>query len=224
MRSLIVVVLYSVFLIHPLVGLGQQGRGLSTAEKWDKRYSGEHYVYGVEPVSFLQENIKRLKKGRALVLAAGEGRNAVYLAEQGFDVLAVDISAEGLAKCRELAEKRGVRVRTQVANLVTYDVGNNQYDLITDFYYYDADLFPKVMAALKPGGFFILQTFSIDQPATSRFGPRNPAFLVKPNELLTHFAGYRVRYYEDAVVKLDEGMHRGKGAVVRLIVEKSPVK
>ncbi len=224
MRSLIVIVLYPLFLLHPISASGEPDRGLSAAEKWDKRYGVAQYIYGVEPVGFLQENIERLRKGRALVLAAGEGRNAVYLAEQGFDVLAVDISAEGLAKCRDLAERKGVRVRTQVADLVTYDVGHNQYDLITDFYYYDADLFPKVMAALKPGGFFILQTFSIDQPATSRFGPRNPAFLVKPNQLLTHFADYRVRYYEDAVVKLDEGMHRGKGAVVRLIVEKSPVK
>ena len=224
MRSLIVVVLYSLFIVHPLVALGEQGRGLSAAEKWDKRYSGEHYVYGVEPVSFLRENIKRFKKGRALVLAAGEGRNAVYLAEQGFDVLAVDISAEGLAKCRKLAEQKGVQVSTQVADLKTYGMGHYEYDLITDFYYYDADLFPRVMAALKLGGFFILQTFSIDQPATSRFGPRNPAFLIKPNELLTYFADYRVRYYEDTVVELDEGMHRGEGAVIRLIVENDRVR
>ena len=101
-------------------------------------------------------------------------------------------------------------------------MGQDQYDLITDFYYHDPTIFPKVMAALKPGGRFILQNFSIDQPATSRFGPRNPAFLVKPNELLERFAKYRIRYYEDTVVELNEGMHRGSAAVIRLIVEKSP--
>jgi len=61
-----------------------------------------------------------------------------------------------------------------------------------------------------------------DQPATNRFGPRNPALLVKPNELLERFAQYRIRYYEDTVVELDEGMHRGPAAVIRVIVEKSP--
>ena len=78
------------------------------------------------------------------------------------------------------------------------------------------------MKALKPGGIFVLQGFSIDQPDTNRFGPREPAYLIQPNELLRHFDGYRIRHYRDTVVELDEGMHKGPGAVVELIVEKSP--
>ena len=68
------------------------------AQRWDQRYDRETYVYGEEPVVFLAEQIERLRKGKALVLAAGEGRNAVYLAQQGFQVVAVDISAKGLEK------------------------------------------------------------------------------------------------------------------------------
>jgi SAM-dependent methyltransferase len=192
-------------------------------EKWERRYSAKEYVYGTEPVRFLRDQIRRLGRGKALCLAAGEGRNAVYLAQQGFQVVAVDISEQGLAKCRRLARQRGVEVETIVADLNTFYLGEAAYDLITDFYYYDARLFPKIMAALRPGGRFILQNFSVDQPTTNRFGPRNPAYLVKPNELLTYFSRYRVRYYEDGVVRLDEGMHAGPGAVVRLIVEKVPV-
>ena len=71
------------------------------------------------------------------------------------------------------------------------------------------------MKALKPGGFFILQDFPIDQPA-NRSGPRNPDYLVSPNQLLAAFAGFRIRHYEDTVVELDEGMHQGLGAVVGL--------
>lgn len=195
----------------------------STAHRWDQRYDRETYVYGEKPVVFLTEQIGLLPKGKALVLAAGEGRNAVYLAQQGFQVVAVDISAKGLEKCRALAGRRGVEVETVVADLNDYDMGEERYDLVTNFYYHDAGIFPRVMKALKPGGFFILQNFSVDQPATNRFGPRNRDYLVGPNQLLAAFAGFRIRHYEDTVVELAEGMHRGLGAVVRLLVQKERV-
>ena len=192
----------------------------AAAQRWDQRYDRETYVYGEQPVVFLTEQIGRLRKGKALVLAAGEGRNAVYLAQQEFQVVAVDISAKGLEKCQALARSRGVEVETVVGDLNDYDMGEDEYDLVTNFYYHDASIFPKVLKALKPGGFFILQNFSVDQPATNRFGPRNPDYLVSPNQLLAAFAGFRIRHYEDVVVELDEGMHRGPGAVVRLLVQK----
>lgn len=206
--------------------MNSMGDGSTTlGEQWDERYAVERYLYGTEPVAFLADQIDRLKQGKALCLAAGEGRNAVYLAEQGYDVTAMDASPKGLEKALALAEQRGVTIGTQVGELQNgYDMGVAQYDLITNFYYHDTDMLPDVMRALKPGGMFILQNFSIDQLETNRFGPKNPDFLAKPNELLEHFSGYRILYYEDAVVELDEGMHQGPGAVVRLIVvnEESP--
>lgn len=191
----------------------------SIGEQWDQRYGMERYIYGTEPVEFLREQIGRLPRGSALCLAAGEGRNAVYLAEQGYAVTAMDASPVGLEKAASLAEQRGVTITTEVGDLADgYDMGVEQYELITNFYYHDSSLFPAIMRALKPGGMFVLQNFSIDQPDTNQFGPRNPDFLAKPNELLEHFAGYRILHYEDTVVELDEGMHQGLGAVVRLIV------
>ena len=207
-----------------LVGTAALAQQTSTpGQQWDERFSRGMYLYGKEPVAFLKDQVPNLRVGKALCLAAGEGRNAVYLAQEGFDVVAVDASAKGLAKASALAEERGVSIATEVADLREYDLGVEQYDLVTDFYYHQPDLFPKVMRALKPGGFFVLQGFSIDQPNTNRFGPRNPEFLVKPNELVAEFEGHRIRYYEDTVVELDEGMHKGPGAVVRLIVEKVPL-
>jgi SAM-dependent methyltransferase len=174
---------------------------------------------------FLAEQIDRLKRGTALCLAAGEGRNAVYLAGQGYDVTAMDASPVGLEKALALAEQRGVTLSTEVGDLQEgYDMGVSQYDLITNFYYHDPAMIPDVMRALKPGGMFILQNFSNDQVDTNEFGPRNPDFLVKPNELLELFADYRILYYEDAVVELDEGMHQGPGAVTRLIVVNERVR
>ena len=197
----------------------------TAGEVWDKRFSVDRYLYGTEPVAFLEGNIHRLPKGKALCLAAGEGRNAVWLAGQGYDVTAMDASPKGLEKALALASERGVTIRTEVGDLQHgYDMGESEYDLITDFYYHDTAMLPAVMRALKPGGVFVLQNFSIDQLETNRFGPKNPDYLVKPNELLQHFGGYRILHYEDTVVELDEGMHQGPGAVVRLIVVKEAVQ
>ncbi len=208
--------------LYPYVLLAEE-HSASKAEKWDRKYSGAHYIYGTEPADFLKQHVAKFNKGKALVLAAGEGRNAVFLAQQGFQVTAIDLSAKGLAKCQQLAKEKKVKVKTVVADVNNYDLGENQYDLITDFYFYDSAIFAKVMTALKPGGFFIFQTFSIDQPMTNRFGPRNPAYLVKPNEILGYFLNYRIRHYEDTFVDLNEGMHQGRAAVIRLIVEKESV-
>jgi len=200
--------------------------GQKTAgEQWDNRFDVERFLYGTEPVEFLKANVHRLAKGKALVLAAGEGRNAVWLAGQGYDVTAMDASPIGLEKATALADQRGVKIRTEVGDLQHgYDMGEEKYDLITDFYYHDMAMIPAVMRALKPGGMFVLQNFSIDQLETNRFGPKNPDYLTKPNELLRQLEGYRILHYEDTVVDLDEGMHQGPGAVIRLIVVKEAVQ
>lgn len=193
----------------------------SAGEQWDEMFSKNMYIYGTEPVEFLRTHIDDLPKGKALCLASGEGRNAVYLAEQGYDVTAMDASPKGLEKATALAAQRGVTINTEVGDLQEgYEMGVEKYDLITDFYYHDTKMLSAAMRALKPGGMFVLQNFSIDQLETNRFGPKNPDYLAKPNELLEFFADHRVIYYEDTVVELDEGMHQGPGAVIRMIVVK----
>ncbi|MGI9204190.1 MAG: class I SAM-dependent methyltransferase [Woeseiaceae bacterium] len=206
-------------------GHGQETGQLTTAgEQWDKRFSTDMYLYGKEPVEFLRSRIGDLPMGKALCLAAGEGRNAVYLAEQGYDVTAMDPSPKGLEKASALAAERGVTINTEVGDLQEgYEMGVEKYDLITDFYYHDPKMLPDVMRALKPGGMFVLQNFSVQQLDTNRFGPKNPDYLVKPNEMLGIFSDYRIIFYEDAVVDLDEGMHQGPGAVVRMIVVKERI-
>ncbi len=199
----------------------QTGKTISDKERWDGRYGRETYLYGKEPVIFLKDMLQRLKKGKALVLAMGEGRNAVYLAQHGFEVTGVDISSVAIEKCKRLADERGVYVNTIVADLTHYDLGSEQYDLITNFYFYDKSVLPKVVEALKPGGMFIFEQFSTDHlKLAHRFGPKTDKYLVKPNELLEVFRSMRLLYYEDTVVELDEGMHQGAAAVIRLIAQK----
>ena len=223
MKYPIILTTVGLFLLSPIASPQGGGKSESTKARWDERYDRDMYIYGKEPAAFLKQKISGLKKGKALVLAMGEGRNAVYLAQNGFDVTGVDISEVAIEKCNKLAKERNTTVNAVVADLTDYDMGEAQFDLITNFYYYDPSIFPQVIEALKPGGMFIFEQFSIDHlkyRETSRFGPSNPDYLVKPNELLEHFKSLRILYYEDAVVELDEGMHKGTAAIIRLIAEK----
>ena len=193
----------------------------SPAERWDTRYDREEYLYGKEPVEFLRQQVDRLGSGDALVLAMGEGRNAVYLAGQGFQVTGVDVSKVAIGKAKRLAAERDVEIEAVQADLTQYDLGKERYDLITNFYFLERSLFPKIIDALKPGGVFILEHFSTDHAKIGpKFGPRNPAYLLEPGEALEAFKGLRVLYYEDRVVEVDEGMHKGPAALIRLIVQK----
>ncbi len=220
----IILMTVGLFLLSPIASSQGEGESESTKARWNERYDRNMYIYGKEPTAFLKQKMDGLKKGKALVLAMGEGRNAVYLAQNGFDVTGVDISEVAIEKCNELAKERNTTVNAVVVDLADYDMGEEQFDLITKFYYYEPSIFPQVIDALKPGGMFILEQFSIDHlkyRETSRFGPSNPDYLVKPNELLEHFKLLRILYYEDTVVELDEGMHKGTAAVIRLIAQKA---
>ena len=179
--------------------------------KWEARYGAEDFSPDEEPVPFLRERISTLPPGKALCLAAGCCRNAVFLAARGFAVKAVDISSRGLAWGHVLAQKRGVEIETVAADLLDVDLGAEEYDLITDFYYYEPALFPAISRALKPGGHFVFQTFSVDQ-AELPTGPSNRAFMVEPDALLAVCTDWRIRYFEDLVV--------GDEALVRLVAEK----
>ena len=220
MKTGILIIAAAILLTSTIVLGKQEGRAMSDKERWNLKYEGTTYIYGKEPTVFLKEKLSLLKKGKALVLAMGEGRNAVYLAENGFDVTGVDISAVGIEKCERLAEERGVVVNSVVADLTDYDMGREQYDLITNFYFFDKSILPGVIDSLKPGGIFIFETYSRDHPKHSKFGPKNPNYLVKPNELLEIFKSLRILYYEDMVTELNEGMHKGKAALIRLIARK----
>ena len=221
MRNIVLLAAVILLLSNNFALTQQGGKRMSDKERWDGRYQREMYIYGKEPAAFLKQKINMLKKGEALVLAMGEGRNAVYLAQNGFNVTGVDISGVAIDKCKKLAKERGTTVNAVVADLTDYKMGEAQYDLITNFYFYDKSLFSPILNALKPGGIFILEQFSTDHPERGgNFGPRNPNYLVKPNELLEAFESLRILYYEDTVVELDEGMHKGPAALIRLIAQK----
>ncbi|UCH91971.1 MAG: methyltransferase domain-containing protein [Nitrospirota bacterium] len=163
--------------------------------RWNKKYDTEKYIAGRNPIPFLQNHTDLLPRGKALDLAIGEGRNGVYLATQGFQVTGVDISEVGLKKAQALAAEKGVTLATIVADLEQYDIPPNTFDVIICAYYLQRDLFPKIAAALKPGGIALIETYTMDH---LQYRPRfNKAYLLEPNELLTMLPGLRVLRYQE---------------------------
>ena len=111
---------------------------------WDKKYETESYIFGKEPVEFLKEHIDILPRGKAFDIAMGEGRNAVFLAKNGFDVDGCDISETAIKKAQELAKENSVNINAFVADLETYKLPKDTYDVIVCFYYLQRSLIPQI--------------------------------------------------------------------------------
>ena len=188
----------------------------SPKEKWESRYKAAGFEPNRQPVPFLVRGTGKMKPGHALCLAAGAGRNAVYLAETGWTVTAVDISPAGLAWCRRLAHERGVEVETIAADLLSFDSGVERWDLVTNLYFHEPALFPSVRAALKSGGHFLFQTYAKAQ-ARLGWGPSNPGHLVDPQELRHAFTGWDLLHFAQAENEVESGRRE---AVVQLLARK----
>lgn len=185
------------FFVGQMVNAGEDDR-----KKWNKRYNAKEYIYGKDPIKFLQENVELLTKGKALVLAMGEGRNAVFLAKNGFDVDGCDISEKAVEKCESLARENGVTLNAFVADLEEYKIPSGKYDLITCFYYTQRNLIPQIKEGLREGGMVMFETYTIDQLkyGNDAPGPKNPDYLLKHNELLDSFRDFHILYYKEGEI------------------------
>lgn len=180
---------------------------------WDKKYETETYIFGKEPVEFLREHIDILPKGKALDIAMGEGRNAVFLAKNGHEVDGCDISEIAVKKAREMARENNVTLHAFVADLEHYQLPKDTYDVIACFYYLQRDLIPQMKEALKPGGMIIYETYTIENWERGFEGPKNKDYLLKPNELLDLFKDLKIIYYRELILN-------NKKAVASLIAKK----
>lgn len=200
---------------------------MSSSSFWDTRFGQEEYVYGRDPNAFLAEHHLVLpKNARVLSLGEGEGRNAVFLARQGYDVTAMDASEEGMRKLRRLAAGGGVLVSERLEDVTRADLGMSRWDGIVNVFCHlpSADrraLYAKIREALKPGGFFLSEMFTPRQLQYQSGGPKDPDMLVEPDELRAAFEGFEIVLAEEEVVTLDEGpFHQGMGSVVRFIARR----
>jgi len=184
--------------------------------RWDERFKGNEFALGKDANPFLRRHIGLLPKGKALDIATGEGRNAIFLAQHGFNVDAVDISEMGLRKTRKLAREMRVKIHTLHADLDTYQIENGRYDLIANFYFLRRSLIPKIKKGLKKRGRVIFETYILEQRTLGTGGPKHPKYFLKPNELLRLFKGFRILIYREGIFK-EEGRRK---AIASLIAEK----
>jgi tellurite methyltransferase len=185
------------------------------AKEWDERYR-EGRGMPEEPSALLVQNRALLPAaGRALDIAMGSGRNALYLASLGFSVTGVDVSTVAVELSREKAARLGLAVEAIVADLEDYRLPVDTYDLIINFHYLQQSLAGPIMRALRRGGLLVFESFTIDQLQYS-YGPKDPAFLLRPGELLEMFAGLETLLHFEGVIEGD----RGPKAVAQLIGRK----
>ena len=164
---------------------------------WDQRYRDGSYQPRSAPFSLLEQMIDRLPRGRALDVACGGGRNALFLAAHGYEVEAVDGSPEALRLAEEQARARGLAVRWTEADLDDYAPPQTGYAVIVNCFYLNRPLLSRLADALADGGYiFIEQHLRTFLPV-----PGNREWRLEPNELLRTFSGLRVVRYEEAVGK-----------------------
>lgn len=196
---------------------------------WDERFGESGYAYGTEPNDFLVEAADRLKPGRALCLAEGQGRNAVWLAGRGFDVMAVDQSAVGLARAQELAASRGVTIATEAVDLSDFAMGEGAWDTIVSIFAHlpqplRGEVHGRAVRALAPGGTLLLEAYSpakFDHPGEGGPPPSQADRLATLDELVADFAGLEPVIAREVAREVNEGVyHRGLSATIQLLMRK----
>lgn len=196
--------------------------------RWDERYSTEGFLFGTAPNAFLASQRRRLPThGLALAVADGEGRNGVWLAEQGLDVLAVDASPVGLAKGQRWATERGVTLRQELADLAQWDFGVDRFDVIAAIFIQFADpalrerLFAGMQSALKPGGLLLLEGYRPEQLAFGTGGPAEVANLYTEQLLRGAFNDLAIEHLAVHDTEIHEGTgHDGMSALIDLVARK----
>lgn len=195
---------------------------------WDKRYSDDAYIYGTLPNRYFKDKLDAIPNpGRLLLLAEGEGRNAVYAAEKGWQVSAVDFSRTAQDKALKLAAARGVSIDYQVGNVQDYPFDSNgPWDAIGLIYAHfpstlRSSIHQKCAAALAPNGTLILEAFNRNQMNRLSGGPKNIDLLYSKQHLEADFEGadgIQILELGEATVSLQEGLgHEGLGDVVRFL-------
>lgn len=210
MRTAIIVIVLC------LVGLVQaQAPRRPPREVWNEVYTkrqGRAFPHN----TFLAERIKSRKPGTALDIGIGEGRNALFLATQGWEVTGFDISDVAVKLAQEAAQQRGVKLEAFVADANRFDYGRQRWDLVVGMYMHavitrNAE---KIMESLKPGGLLVVEGFHRD---LNRRGVQGEYFGYQSNELLKAFERLRVLYYEDTITAADWEPSGQEAPIVRFL-------
>jgi SAM-dependent methyltransferase len=193
---------------------------------WDKRFSEPGFAYGTEANEFLVSVADRIPRGKVLCLAEGEGRNAVHLAEIGYEVTAVDSSSVGLEKADSLARERGVHIETVNADLADFHIETTAWQGIVSIFCHlppvtRAALHERCLRGLASGGVFILEGFTPRQLELGTGGPKSRELLMELDVVRQELPGLRLEIGREIEREVVEGKyHRGNAAVVQIVAIK----
>lgn len=198
------------------------------AKTWNSRFASSDFIFGTEPNAWLREHAAVWQPGqRVLCVADGEGRNSVWLAQQGLVVDAYDIAEVGVAKARQLATAQGVCVNYTVADCDQFDHGESRYDGVAAIFVQFADpalrtrMFGSIVRSLKPGGVLVLQGYTPKQLTYKTGGPPLLSHLYTEELLRAAFAGLQIEVLRSYEAELAEGsQHHGLSALVGLVARK----
>lgn len=195
---------------------------------WDERYSDPDYIYGKKPNDFLASlPLTARKEQKVLCLAEGEGRNAVYLATLGYNVLAVDQSMPGLKKAMSLASENNVKIEIEQADLASYKIPSGTFDgVICIFGHFDSTtrihIYNEAISGLRKNGFLAMEVYSKEQLMYNTGGPKSEEMLYGLDDLESIFQG-RLEYSIKRKIErnITEGKyHTGTGSVIQLFALK----
>jgi SAM-dependent methyltransferase len=198
---------------------------MTQVSPWDTRFADEGFFYGTEPNDFLREHADTLA-GPVLSLAEGEGRNAVFLAKRGLQVVGVDGSRVGLVKAQALAEQQGVSIQTEVADLADYMPAANTYATVTAIFAHLPSrirqrLSPLLEQALVPGGILLLEAYSENQLPRTTGGPKDLDMLMTVDKVRNEFPQLEPVLLHEIEREVHEGTgHNGLASVVQFIGRK----
>jgi SAM-dependent methyltransferase len=183
---------------------------------YDETYSSKPDIFSTAPNAFMVRMITGRKPGRALDVAMGQGRNALWLASRGWTVTGFDISPVGIDQARKEAASRGLQVEAIVSPYEEFDWGREKWDLIVFSYFFPQAALPKVWDSLKPGGLILIEGFHID---TARVRPLGGGY--RNNELFQVLKDYRILVYEDVEDRQEWGLPYGDtNRLVRVLAQK----
>lgn len=195
------------------------------ADFWNERYAEKEFVYGTQPNVFFKEQLDQLKAGNIVLPAEGEGRNAVYAASQGWDVVAFDISKSGQEKAMQLSATQNVSINYQVTGVLDFKTDIN-FDVIGLCYTHfpkeiRKEAFQHLIKFLKPGGKVVFEAFAKAQLGKPSGGPKNEAMLFSIEEIKNEFPELEFKILEEKRIELSEGnYHNGEAEVIRFVGRK----
>jgi len=193
---------------------------------WDQRYAESKFIYGTEPNLFFKEQITSIKPGRLLLPGEGEGRNATFAVQNGWEVDAFDYSAQAVENAQRFFEQQKLNVNNYQASILDHASVLEQYDVIALLYLHLPSEKRKIaheflIDSVKSGGVILMEMFSKNQIGRDSGGPKNQDMLYDIEEIKKDFEGFEILKLEEIETDLSEGiLHKGKAIVIRFVGRK----